>query len=434
LNQLFRRQILVVAVATGFFADAAVAEDLNAAWVQALRNDPIIQAATSQVAAARADLLVAKAGRLPTVAASAGITRFDEAPAFDFQTAGVPAILPLFGGESMKMADARLTLPLYTGGQVADGINAAEAMLNVRQSQSTLSIQDTKLAVAKHYIDVLRAHSALLVADSNVKSLAAHVRDVDDMFKAGSIARNDYLAAAVSLADSEQRRLQARNQLELANAAYNRALSRPLDAPVELDGNLPGIDGGLDLTSLVALTEIALSNRVELAGLEAAADAYRHQARSTRAGTRPQLGLTGGYMALQNDFLNREEFWMVGLGLQWKLFDGGRSRKSASALSYRAQALLQERANLRSQVELQVRQGWLRLNETRERKRLTERAVEQAEENLRVVRDRYRNGEGTNTEVLDAEVLRSMSRSNFDNANFDAKLALYELARGVGRL
>lgn len=83
---------------------------------------------------------------------------------------------------------------------------------------------------------------------------------------------------------------------------------------------------------------------------------------------------------------------------------------------------------------MQVRQSWLRLNETRERKHLTERAVEQAEENLRVVRDRYRNGEGTNTEVLDAEAMRSLSRSNYDNADFDAKLALYELARGVGRL
>jgi outer membrane protein TolC len=132
--------------------------------------------------------------------------------------------------------------------------------------------------------------------------------------------------------------------------------------------------------------------------------------------------------------MNRDEFWMVGIGLNWSLFDGGQARKTASALSFREKALRQERENLRSHVELEVRQAWLRLNETTERQRLTERAVEQAEENLRVVRDRYRNGEGTNTEVLDAEVLRSRSRSNFDNAGFDARLALYEIARGVGRL
>ena len=42
--------------------------------------------------------------------------------------------------------------------------------------------------------------------------------------------------------------------------------------------------------------------------------------------------------------------------------------------------------------------------------------------------------DSTNTEVLDAETLRSLSRSNYDNADFDASLALYELARGVGQL
>ena len=48
------------------------------------------------------------------------------------------------------------------------------------------------------------------------------------------------------------------------------------------------------------------------------------------------------------------------------------------------------------------------------------------------VEQRY--GLVSNTEVLDAETLRRISHSNFDNADFDASLALYEVARGVGRL
>ncbi len=434
MNQLFKYVLVVIGMTSGGFAQASQSEGLEAAWAIALGEDPLIQASRSQVAAAEADLLAAKAGRLPAVSASAGITRFDEAPAFDFSGAGVPAVLPLFGGETMKMADARVTVPLYTGGQVGNRIGAAASMLGVRRSQSAASEQDIKLGVARHYIDVLRAESALAVADSSVMSLAAHVRDVEDMFKSGSIARNDYLAAAVSLADVEQGRLQASNRLDLARAAYNRALARSLDAAVNLDAKLPGIDPDLDVVSLSTLTAIAMQNRVELAALDAAADAFRYQSQSARASARPQLGLIGGYMALQNDFLNRDEFWMVGVGLNWTLFDGGQARKKASALLFREKAIRQEQQNLRSHVELQVRQAWLRLNETTERKRLTERAVEQAAENLRVVRDRYRNGEGTNTEVLDAEVLRSRSRSNHDNAGFDARLALYEIARGVGRL
>ena len=191
---------------------------------------------------------------------------------------------------------------------------------------------------------------------------------------------------------------------------------------------------GLAIGVLPALSSAALQYRDEISGLGAAAEAYQLQAESVRGKSKPQLAVTGGYMYLDNEFLNSNDYWMVGIGLQWNLFDGGQIRKKANALSFKSDAARLEQNNLRSLIQLQVRQSWLRLNETRERIRLTERAVEQAEENLRVVRDRYRNGEGTNTEVLNAQVLRSLSRSNYDNADLDAKLALYELARGVGRL
>jgi len=413
---------------------AAFAEDLAAAWREALGHDQSLKAAESRVAAAEADLAAAESNRLPVLSAGADVTRFNEAPEFDFNVGGIPTAVPMFDDNSITRADATVTLPVYTGGRVSHGIDAASAMLSSREFDSAANVQAVKLDVARRYIGVLRAGRAVAVADSTVTSLAAHVKDVENMFEAGSVARNDYLAAAVSLADAEQRQLQANNALDLAHAGYNRALGRPLSAPVSLDESLPGVDAALDLGSLEALTRTAMEYREELGSLESAANAYRSRAESARASTKPQLALTGGYMAMQNEFLNREDFWMVGVGVRWNLFDGGQSREKANSLSFQSQALVQQRNDLRSMIELQVRQAWLRLNETRKRRELTQRAVEQAEENLRVVRDRYRNGEGTNTEVLDAEMLRSMSHSNYDNADFDAKLALYELARGVGRL
>ena len=433
-DQLLTRHFVALAAAGSLLTLPAQAESLDEAWRTALGEDLLLQASQDQVEAASLDLAAAKSARLPNVSANAGVTSFNEAPAFDFSGAGVPATLPLFGDENMEMAGASVTLPLFAGGSINSGINAAEAALNAQAAQADATAQQVKLDVARHYINVLRAKRALGVADSTVASLKAHVADVEDMFESGAVARNDFLSAAVSLADSEQRRLQARNALDLANAAYNRALGRDLGAPVNLDENLPEVDSQLDLDSLETLTRTAVTSRPELGQYEAAADALRSQSEATRGKTRPHLALTGGYTSLQNEFLNRDDFWMVGIGVQWNLFDGGQTRKKANALSFRAQALERERANLQSWVELEVRQAWLRLHETRERKRLTERAVEQAEENLRVVRDRYRNGEGTNTEVLDAEMLRALSHSNYDNAHFDARLALYELARGVGRL
>jgi outer membrane protein TolC len=254
------------------------------------------------------------------------------------------------------------------------------------------------------------------------------------MFQNGQVPRNDLLAASVSLADAEQRHLQAQNALALANAAYNRRLGRPLGDPVQLDPSLPPIEAQLRSAPLEELAVLAWDHRDELAVLDATHDALVAHSSAARAEGRPQLALAGGYSMLENDFLNRDDFWSLGIEVRWSLLDGGRSRSRAGAFALEALAVEREQADLRSLIELAVREAWLNAGESRRRIPVAASAIEQAEENLRVVRDRYLQGEGTNTEVLDAEALIAASRANADNARYDAALAELRLARATGTL
>jgi outer membrane protein TolC len=413
---------------------AAFAETLEDAWRDALARDLTLQAAAERVAAADASLEAARGGRRPSFGVASSLTQWDTTPAFDFSGVGMPSQLALFGGQSMLMSEARVSMPLYTGGQIGSGLDAATASATARQADAaTLSLQ-VKQSVAEHFVAVLRAESALAVAASNTESLTAHARDVADMYTSGQVPRNDQLAAVVSLADAKQQQLQAQNMLDVARAAYNRSTGRPLDSPVALEPVFPSAHTPLAANPLEALVAMARENRRELEGLDAVARGLTAQSAGLRGATRPQLLLEGGYTFLENDVLNREDFWTVGVGFQWNLFDGGRSRDAAASLSYQAAAVARERANLLTHIELEIRAAWLNVHETRERIVVTQEAVAQAEENLRVVRDRYRNGEGTNTEVLDAEALRSLSHNNFDTARYDAALAEVKLARAVGLL
>jgi outer membrane protein TolC len=81
-----------------------------------------------------------------------------------------------------------------------------------------------------------------------------------------------------------------------------------------------------------------------------------------------------------------------------------------------------------------VRQTWLDVGETRERLVVAAGAVEQAEENLRIARERYGAGLGTQTQLLEAESLRVQALRNRDDAGLDAGLARLRLARAVGVL
>jgi outer membrane protein TolC len=129
-----------------------------------------------------------------------------------------------------------------------------------------------------------------------------------------------------------------------------------------------------------------------------------------------------------------EDVWSATVGLRWDIFDGGIAQNNAHAILQKAEALNNIRDDTASVISLQVRQAYLDIEETHKRIPVTREALAQSEENLRVAKDRYREGIGTNTEVLDAESLRIRSYSNYYNAVYDSVIAGVRLQYATGEL
>lgn len=405
-------------------------ESLSDAWQLALGVDQRVKAVHNLSEAAERDLSAARGYRLPTVSAEAAYTILDSTPSIHLNVPNLGKLEMPLADDSFAYSRATVTIPLYTHGKISSGIDAATSLVEAVKHDQRRTMQDIKLDVAERYVAVLRAERGVVVAKSSVTSLSGHVRDVENLFSQGLVAKNDLLASRVALSEASQRLLQAQNRLDIARSAYNRLMGRTLTASVTLDEIVPtGTQENYE-----ALVESALKGRPELASLEQHAGAFRHQASGVRAATGPQIALSGGYTYLENRQLVRDQFWSVSLGLKWDLFDGGVLRNQAAGLSYKADAVSNQISDLRSMVTLQIRQAWLEVEESRQRIIVAREAVGQAEENLVVANDRYRNGIGTNTEVLDADTLSSRSRANYDNAVYDSVIAQFRLRRAVGDL
>jgi len=408
---------------------SAGAETLQEAWNIALTMDHGFQAVKEMTAAAAQQVQAAEAARLPALELGAGYIARDNAPGATTNVDGNPVEFPT-GEKNNQFYNATVTLPLYTSGLVSNRIDSAKASLEAAQMDELSRLLDLKLRIAEAFVSALRTESGLEVAESHVTSLKAHVRDVQNRYEQGVVAQNDLLAAQVELADARQIALQAANQLDLAHAGYNRLLGRPLAQPVSLQNLSPKPAS----KTLETLETLALTQRSELSSLTQQIQALRRQVKGIRAETGPQIALNGGYDFRENQFLAHEGVWSVTLGLQWSVFDGGVIRHQARATTRQAIALQHQYEDMVSIIKLEVRQAWLEAQETRKRIVVTESAIAQAEENLTVNRDRYENGLSTNTEVLDAETLRTRSRNNHANANYDAALAILHLRRAVGEL
>ncbi|KPK44170.1 MAG: hypothetical protein AMK74_05620 [Nitrospira bacterium SM23_35] len=409
---------------------AAYAETLEDAWNIALASDHRLQASRMNVESSKQTLSAAKAARYPALSLESGYTLLNNAPAavLDEPMAAIDRIPT---GEDKSLSyKTTMTLPLFTSGRLSKGIDKAISTLNSVIQDEVKTLLDLKLNVAEAYISVLRAQRLVGVAETNVSSLVSYATDVKNFYEQGMVTKNDMLAAEVSLADARQRLTQASNALNIARASYNRLLGRPLDQQLNID-DFSTEPVRPDFENLKSK---ALEKRPELISLSEQARALQYQASGIRSSTLPQLLLSGGYSFTQNKYQVYEDVWSATLGLRWDIFDGGISRHNASALMQKAEALNEVRKDTASLISLQVRQACLDIDESYKRIEVTREAVSQSEENLKVAKDRYREGVGTNTEVLDAETLRTRSYSNHYNALYDAALSNIRLKYVTGEL
>jgi len=420
----------VVALFAAIYASAGVsrAESLPEAWNAGLTVDQQLESSRWNASAAQRGLYAAKAERLPSVDANAMYYMLDKPVAFS-------ASLPGFGPFSFDfvqreglIAGAHVSQPLYTFGKIQSGIDAAGAQVTAAVSDQAKNELDVMLRVSTAYINVLLAQRAVEVAEQSVQSLESHARDVMNRVKEGVGIRNDQLAADVSLSAARQQLLQANAMLDIAKASFNRSVGRPLDTEVQLD-EIREPTGQYELEQL---TQMALATRPEIAALSAATRAVRSQAKAVRAGCKPQLMLRGGVDYIEDRYLRDQTYSSLMLMGQWNIFDSGRKHNTAAKLEQTGEALLRKRSDVESLIELQVRQAWRELQTNRQRVLVNRAALTSAQENVHVAKTRYDQGAGTNTEVLDAETLRTNTRRNYYQSLYESVQSLMKLCRAVG--
>lgn len=410
------------------------AETLEQAWARAAVSDRQLAAAQLDTQSAEAQARAARGARWPSLTGGAAYTRLNASPEFDLATSfGAFRSDPLFRNNQVVSGNVQLTVPLYAGGQISAGVEAAQqTAAGTRDSEQTAAA-DLKLEVAQAYVQVLRTRRALGAADSSVASLTAHVNDVQALLDRELVSRTDLLSARVALANAEQTRTRDANAVQLALGEYDRLLGEPLDRSPDLDEHLP-VDAALASLPLAELIHRALTTRGELKAMSAESEVLTAKARVETGKVLPQVALSGSYTHFDNDFLNRENFATVGVGVSWSLFDGGQARNRAAALHSASRAADRRLDELRSRIELQVRQAWLDVQEAQSRLRSSAEAVAQAQENVRTARELYGVSMGTNTQVLDAVALQDTAINNHDSATLDASLTLLALAHAIGAL
>lgn len=372
----------------------------------------------------------AKADFYPKLGTSYGYNRRNRTPGINLGNARIPV-----GSRDNYNWIVTVTQPLFTGRALSAAHELSKLGVETGGLDFEMERLDLVLRAKEAYFAVLEADKGVDVARSAVESLESNVKVARDFFNVGIIPINDVLKAEVELSKARQNLVTARNGASMARSSFNTVLSRPIETPVLLEDILihQPIDG--DFQDYV---NRALKQRPEMKLLLSAIAAADQEIVLARSGYYPEVGLTYRYVREGDDPdvrgspVHESSSWDVTAGLSWTLWHGGKTRSSVAEKKRMKAELLYNRKTVEDSVKLEVKSAVLSLDEAEKNIPTTQKALEQAEENLRVNEERYRAQVTTITEVLDAQALLTRARVDYYRALYGHNVALARLLRAMG--
>lgn len=443
------RRILRAALAVGLWALLAatgLAQEpltLEAAARKALGSHPAIEAAAASEREAAAGTRAAAAGYLPRVSWMESYTRSNN-PVYVFgsllnQKQFGPdnfAVAALNNPDSLNNFQSlvRIEQTLFDAQRTKNAVRAARLAEDLNAENRRGRESDVLLNAARTYFGAVLAQQGLSVAEDSVKSAEADLTRAQAVFDAGMSTHADVMAVQVHRGEAEQRRIQAAADAETARAALNDALGVDLDAQWTL--STPLTTDVVDHTAPLAQYMTAAAQ--ERSALRAAALGEQLSAAQTALSQRslwPVVVAQGVFEADRQRFVDRGGGnWLAGVSMRWDLWRGGENRARIAASREAEVRAAAESRQAYSSASLEIRQAHVDLKSATERAAVAASVVAQAEESLRIIRDRYEAGLEDVTALLRSEAALTNSRYRRLGSLYEQRVARAALEHAAGTL
>ena len=409
---------------------------LNEALELSLKNNKQLKANQAKIDEAAAAVKEAKEKKLPNAGVSGSYLRLSSAN-IDMKTksssSNPPAQSSSPDPNQAMYGILNISQPLYTGGKIKYGIQSAEFLakasrLDAENQQSEI-IQNTLLAFA----NLFKANTAVMLVNENLAQNKQRVSDLSNLEKNGLLARNDLLKAQLQESTVELNLLDAENNLQIANLNMNIMLGLPDNTRLSLD--TAGIEKKNDDRSVEEYVQSALSIRKDKEAMMYRIKAAETTVKTIKADKMPSLSLTGGYVAAYiPHVISVTNAINVGVGVSYNIASLWKTKSKVQQAEARVQQLNINQSIMDDNVKLEVNRNYLSLLSLRKKIEVYAKAKEQANENFRIVKNKFDNQLATTTDLLEADVAKLQASLNYTLARADAFVAYNQLLQSAGLL
>ena len=412
----------------------------------ALEHNQTIKSAEAELSASDATYTLSKRSVLPQFDLSGSYTYQNdpaemnvpsfELPTTDFQPSGV--LYP--GGKSQLAYNSSydvtmsVSLPLYMGGKLNEykkmsgfGKQIAEENLVYEKSELVFSTDE-------QYWSLVSLKERKLLVEKSISFLSDLVRDMQNRYDAELVTKNEVLKAMVDLNDSKLDLIEVTNGIELSKMALNKLIGNNILTDIIVVDSIVDIPNTLKLIEYV---EKSLDNRPEIKIMENQLEIAESQLMVVKSEYKPQLVSFANYMYQNPNHLGVDdgEFtWIAGLSFSIPVFHWGeRSLKIHEQKMENRKVELQYEST-KEYLMLEIQQAIFKFKESLTKITFTKESLAQAEENLKLERNRLDEGLITTTDVLNAQMQWQISYADYIDAKVNFKISESNYYKSIGEL
>jgi outer membrane protein TolC len=392
---------------------------------------PNVVGAMGEVRNADAQVRSAKGAWLPSLSASSfGGSTYQEGPARVNSSTG-----ELVGGNTSSQNlnfGLNASWDLFTGFRRGADSREAHAVRDAAEASLIDAHYQASLSATQQFFTALAAQQLVRVREASVRRAEEQLKLAIAKLNAGSATRSDSLRSIVILGNTQLALVSSQADVAAAQAELARIIGA--------DGRVAAADDSAfyqvapQLDTLALLNE-ALSQSPRVQSAEASTRAADAGLSSSKSAYWPTLtlGASTGWSGTENrnwELFNQRQ---LGVGLNWNLFNGFNREQT---IAIRTSTLDQAEAtasDTRRQVSSAMTAQFAQLDAARLKIDITQASVAAAQEDLRVVGQRYRVGAATILDLLNSQEALTQAEVDAVAARFDYLRAKAQIEALIGR-
>ena len=294
---------------------------------------------------------------------------------------------------------------------------AAKTKMQSMQLQTTRTGDYLEFEVDKAYMQLQLAYKAVDVLEKALEAANANKKLADNSFAQGYLQRSDVLAVEVRVTEVQNQLQSAKSNVHNASNYLSFLMNDSQDVVYKPSDSLSVATFELD-------NKTVSESRSDIKAMQLASDAYKNMHKADKMAFLPRLNAFGSYELYDDQvFQGDANGYLFGAQLSWNILEGtkrfGKAQKSKAEF---------EKSKL--QLEQYVSKSNLEFNKAKRmmldaenKLKLTELALQQSEESLRIRTNRFKEGLEKTSDLLMTETQYAQKQLEYYQTIFEYNYA-----------